>query len=867
VVTERLIEAKQRALISGTEPATAADRSASPKPQQGVQTRTDAYGDPLPATAIRRVGTLRFRKEGRVDCLLLTPDGKTLVSKSNDYGQHAVCVWEMASGKLLRQFTHYDNFDQSIALSPDGRVVAVSRRGEVSLWDHASGERVHLLKGEKVGHGLFGGLAFAPDGKTLAAGDYRGTIHFWDLSTGKPSGRLPTQRQNRITFITSLTYSPDGKILASANNFGGGLIQLWNVASRTLVHEWTRPSNLHGIAFSPDSRTLAAGAQDGIIPLWDVKTGQLLHELHGLSDVRDVRAVGFSRDGKVLATGDYDNKRSLPVIRLWDAATGKELRRIEGRFHGIESLAFSADSKTVITSGTDNIIRLWDVATGTERAPRGNQGYVGDVTLSPDGRTLAYVTYESIRLLDVATGEEIGSLPCFPARSLAFSPDGTMLAAGTHENAIFLWDVGTRKLRGKLEGDKQYAGLANGFFNSVAFTPDGKVLISGGNDAAVRFWDVTTGKELRRLSLRDEANRSCYVTAIALSSDGRLLAASGWAQQGNPGGITRLWETATGKELQHLTLGMNERSGERLKSFPWFWVGILSPRIVFSPDGKMLAMNRLDKTIAVWEVASGKQRCLLQGHQQATVYVAFSPDSRVLASADLDNTIRLWDLETGKELRPLTGHRGKVNSLVFSVDGKMLISAAWDTTLLFWDLSGARQALRLHPRPRSSQEPEALWSSLADSDASRAYQAITALRETPAQTVPFLQRHLQPARTPDSLRIARLMDDLDSPHFEVRQQATAELKRLGDLAEPALREKLAHPPSLEARQRIEQLLEQVTVAGPEGLRVLRAIEVLEQIGTPEAGQLLKTLAEGAPESLLTREAAASWRRLLKQPAH
>jgi hypothetical protein len=314
---------------------------------------------------------------------------------------------------------------------------------------------------------------------------------------------------------------------------------------------------------------------------------------------------------------------------------------------------------------------------------------------------------------------------------------------------------------------------------------------------------------------------------------------------------------------------MNERSGERPKSFPTSWGAgaILNPRIVFSPDGKMLAMNRLDKTIAVWEVASGKQRCLLQGHQEPTVCVAFSPDSRVLASADWDNTIRLWDLETGKELRRLTGHRGKANSLVFSVDGKMLISAAYDTTLLFWDLSGDRQALRLHPRPRSSQESETLWSSLADSDASRAYQAITALRETPAQTVPFLQRHLDPARTPDSRQIASLIDDLDSPDFEVRQKTTAELKRLGDLAEPALRGKLLHPLSLEARQRIEQLLDQVTVAGPEGLRVLRAIEVLEQIGTPEAGQLLKTLAEGAPESLLTRQAAASWRRLLKRPAH
>src|SRR5262249_11799834 len=158
---------------------------------------------------------------------------------------------------------------------------------------------------------------------------------FWDLSTGKPSGRLPTQRPYSIA---SLTYSPDGKILASADHLGSGLIKLWNVASRTQVHELTPPSALNSITFSPDSMMLAAGVRDGIIPLWDVKTGHLLRELHGLSDVRDVRAVGFSPDGKVLATGGYDNKASLPVIGLWDPATGQEVRRIEGRFHRIESL-------------------------------------------------------------------------------------------------------------------------------------------------------------------------------------------------------------------------------------------------------------------------------------------------------------------------------------------------------------------------------------------------------------------------------------------------------------------------------------------------------------------------------------------------
>src|SRR5262249_32969596 len=160
-----------------------------------------------------------------------------------------------------------------------------------------------------------------------------------------------------------------------------------------------------------------------------------------------------------------------------------------------------------------------------------------------------------------------------------------------------------------------------------------------------------------------------------------------------------------------LTASMNAPTGEAPKQVPsrmFFgsWEQSIVPRIVFSPDGRTLALNRWQKTISIWEVASGKERLSLEGHQESTVWGAYRRDGRTLASASWDNTIRLWDLETGKELRCLTGHRGKVNSLTFSADGKTLVSAGDDSTILYWDVAAQTHRPVVASRPVSDKELE-----------------------------------------------------------------------------------------------------------------------------------------------------------------
>ncbi|HEY7156078.1 MAG TPA: sigma-70 family RNA polymerase sigma factor, partial [Gemmataceae bacterium] len=722
------------ALVSPVAVSEAPPPTAPPAADKAKPVRVDDYGDPLPDGVIRRLGTLRFRHGGRViHRLLLTPDGKTLIS-SDYYGSRKVCVWELATGRLLRQFPGtYD--EKEIALSPDGKLLAISQEKAIVVWDLASGKEVR-----RFALPYANALAFSPDGKTLAS-----VSHLWDVATGKQIARWDLGSDNP----TLLSFTPDGKTLI-VGGYSDSKIGLWDAASGKMRKELdAKTGDMFLFALSPDGATLATGCRQGDIPLWDVTTGKLIRKLRR-DDEKECSAVAFSPNGKTLATVERDAK-DRDFLRLWDEATGKELRRFPSDDAGLSTLIFSRDGKTLILGCAGSEIRLWDAATGKEVGPTANSpGYVGLATITPNGRTLAYRRQNDICLWDMAAGRESGSLSVLPhgLLSLAFSPDGKTVAAGVGEYAVNLWDVKSRKLLRRLEWDKKDSPYSF-WAMSVAFSPDGRLLASadGGSHAFIRLWDVTSGKQVRRFAMGDPAvpaNRWTVPHAVAFSPDGQLLTASG--RTSDEGSKVRIWEVATGKELPHLTKAMNDpaqgdkpRSADLERKF-------IDPKVVLSPDGRMLAKNGRPKTISVWETATGRQRLLLEGHEDSTECVAFAPDGRTLASASWDDTIRLWDLDTGRELRKLTGHRGKADSLAFSADGKTLVSTGDDTTILFWDVASVTH--REHPRirPLTTRERETLWAQLAESDAAKAYAAMVRMTTDGPTTIAALKDRLHPDR-------------------------------------------------------------------------------------------------------------------------
>jgi hypothetical protein len=327
--------------------------------------------------------------------------------------------------------------------------------------------------------------------------------------------------------------------------------------------------------------------------------------------------------------------------------------------------------------------------------------------------------------------------------------------------------------------------------------------------------------------------------------------------------VIGLWDTATGKELGRVPA---DRFFQQC-----FALSADSSLLAVADGWRPISSAVLHRYIHLWDIAT--RRKLRQFGKSDGSYsqdgyqaIGFSADGRTLATAGDGNRIRLWEVATGSERLLLEGHAGQVIRFLFAENGKTLISTSSDTTALVWDLTGLRAQGELPEEKRISSDPEDLWTALADSNGTRAYQAIWCLAARPGRTVEFLREHLHPAEPADEKTLGRLVADLDSPAYPVRQRATRELSRLDRLAEPTLRKALAGQPSPELRQRIQQLLEQLeTAPSAERLQALRAVEVLEIVGTPEARRLLEALASGAPEARLTQEAKASLERLTKRP--
>jgi Tol biopolymer transport system component len=462
--------------------------------------------------------------------------------------------------------------------------------------------------------------------------------------------------------------------------------------------------------------------------------------------------------------------------------------------------------------------------------------------------------------------------------SVVFSPDGKTIAAGGEDKVILLWDAATGKEIQKI--------TANGCV-CLAWSPDGKLLASGPGGASKvhdpQLWDPATGKEVRRCTGHDNI---CYF--VAFSPDGKLLASASVDR------TVRLWDVGTGKGARTL-------------------VGHTSNvlRVAYAPDGKTVASVGDDQTVRLWDAATGKEKYVMSGHAGQVLAVAFSPDSRLVASGGGDGTVRLWDLSSGREVRRFTtapplqvaslcfsrdgrcvaaglanGHAALIEvatgrerwsfsagpshvyAVTFAPDGKTLATGGGDHVVRLWDYTAPGRDSQPQSGTFTDEALTALWRTLGGDDAGAAYTALgTLVGAGDAAGVRWIKGKLKsaagPAKAATPEQIARMIADLDDDDYEVREKASAGLRTLDRTAEAPMRKALTETKSAEVRQRLERLLERLdrTTIPPEELLAIRAVEVLERVGSAEAKDVLRALTKGDESARLTQEAQAALGRM------
>jgi WD40 repeat protein len=570
-----------------------------------------------------------------VDNIAVSPDGRYLALAA---GQN-IQVWRLPTHELVAILEGHKDLVWSVTFSLDGDTLfSGSADRSVRVWDVQN----HSLKRIFRAHnGWVWSLAISPDGALLASAGEDQAIYIWDARRGDLLEALPGHRGP----VRCLAFAPDGQVLASGSM--DRTIHVWDIRNRLLLRILSNPLGaVNAVAFSQDGAHLMSGGSDGVVLVWDWRAGQTRNELHGHSGA--VSSLAVHPGGGLAASGSYDGS-----IRLWDVQAGQEAGVLRVHNQPVKAVVFSQDGQVLISGGYDQTVRFWDTGTRQlQHTIRGHTFQIDSIAFSQDGEYLASCSTDyAVRVWKIHTGSLQHMLRGHTrwVAAAAFSPDGSLLASGSYDRTVRVWQARTGRLRTILDGQN--------WIWAVTFDPGGTRLAAAGAGPHIRVWDVETGQ--LTADFHGEAGDISY---LAFCPTLPLLASCGGDQ------TVRLWDYRSGQAAGVLA-GYHA---------PVSWAA-------FSADGSRLVSIARDGTGVLWDCASGEVERSWAGppvQQSVNVHVG----AGLIATGDADGLIHLIDLTSGKILGQLDSGGAAITALAFNSRGDILASGNLNGAVRLWHL-------------------------------------------------------------------------------------------------------------------------------------------------------------------------------------
>jgi len=774
----------------------------------------DPFGDPLPADARGRLGTVRFRHSGAVNSVLYSPTGEFIASAGDD---GTVRVWNAATGKLVQLFCAESSV-LCLARSPDGATLAAGTgNGWILLLQPLRGKELRRWQAHR---GSVTAISFWRDGSRLASAAWDHDLAIWDVKTGAKEGTLT----DKACFATSFACSQGGNQAAYIGLDGS--LRIVDLQALREIDKVVGPPATSGqflqVAFAQDFVAFSRG--DHSVRSWELGN----REGRQIVPPQKAAITSLALASDLLAVGLQDG-----TLQIHDITSGRERRSFKAHHDALTSIAFSSDRSSIASAGRDNLIRVWSTGDGTELvAGMGHEGEADGAAFSGDGRMLVSGGRDrTVRLWDVSTTRHLQILYSHDSEvsAVAFSKDGAYVASGGSRGTAVLHSLGAKRENITLTGHEDRV-------TDLIFLPQ-KTLASSGQDGTLRFWD-SRGTEVHRID-----DVKAPLTSLAISPNQDLLA-------GAQGQMARIWQIESRREVRR------------------FHLAELTVSAAFSPDGGLLAVERQDGILELWEIASGEKVFTMKYDTYRHHHIALLPNGRIAASIrEPKGNLVFWDTCTGLPRNEINVGTATTNRLVLSPDGSTLAQARTDTTILLWKSPEIREPLR--SMALGQEQLGILWRELIGTDAKAAFHATCTLSSGGYEVVQFLAERLKRPKIDEAerSRLNEAIDRLTSEDSASQQKSLNSLRTAGLIGELMLKQRLERPCDEKLKLAIQHFLraaeQSVDMTSGVTLGRLRALRALEHHGSSESRKLLEQLSRGSESSRERLIAQSALRRVAK----